>query len=68
MTKRKAPKYIPTTAISPGIGEKADPDMRVELSYAKVTSRHYRPPVNVPEEVVEKFPEYKEETTDKEKH
>ena len=59
---RNQTKYIPTAGISPGNGEHADPDMREELSYAKVTSRRYKPPINIPEQVIIENPEYENET------
>ena len=64
--KRNKPKFIPTTGISPGIGELADPDMREELSYAKVTSRRFKPPVNLPDEVITENPKYKDNEHDNE--
>ena len=54
--------------LSPGIGDQADPGQEPELTWAKVTTRRYKPKVNIPEDIAEnitdKYPEYKDNNTD----
>ena len=57
--KRGKKKYIPCVGISPGIGEKDDDDHIPPVSWAKTTFRkqHKDPKIEIPQSVIEQFPE-----------
>ena len=60
--------YLPPKVLSPGVGDHADPGQEPELTWAKVTTRRYKPKVNIPadivDNIVDEYPEYREDNND----
>ena len=60
--------YLPPKVLSPGIGDQADPGQEPELTWAKVTTRRYKPKVNIPADIADNItdecPEYKDDNND----